>query len=378
MQQENMKTLESLEDFRHFSEKELEIRFDQLKKQIVPADKTIREQAEKHWGHVAKPLGSLGVLEEDIVRTAAAQGEKVPDFSKRALLIFCADNGVVEEGVSQTGQEVTAAVARSIAGRHSSVCQMAEVAGADIIPVDIGIQNREEIHGVLNKKIRCGTRNFLKEPAMTEEETVRAMAVGMELVRTLKEEGYRILATGEMGIGNTATSSAMAAALLKCEVPLVTGKGAGLSEKGLLHKQEVIGQAIRKYDLYEKDAFTILETVGGLDIAGLVGLCIGGAIYRIPIVLDGVISLVAALTAEKIAPGTKEYLLTSHQGKEPAAKFLLKALEKEAVLNAHMALGEGTGAVMMFPLLDMALRVYHAETTFFDIQVEQYQRFDKL
>jgi len=244
--------------------------------------------------------------------------------------------------------------------------------------VDIGIQNREEIHGVLNKKIRCGTRNFLKEPAMTQEETVRAMAVGMELVRTLKEEGYRILATGEMGIGNTTTSSAMAAALLKCEVPFVTGKGAGLSEKGLLHKQEVIGQAIRKYDLYEKDVFTILETVGGLDIAGLVGVCIGGAIYRMPIVLDGVISLVAALTAEKIAPGTKEYLLTSHQGKEPAAKFLLKALEKEAVLNAHMALGEGTGAVMMFPLLDMALRVYHAETTFFDIQVEQYQRFDKL
>ena len=174
------------------------------------------------------------------------------------------------------------------------------------------------------------------------------------------------------------TSMDMAAALLKCEVPLVTGKGAGLSEKGLLHKQEVIGQAIRKYDLYEKEAFTILETVGGLDIAGLVGVCIGGAIYRIPIVLDGVISLVAALTAEKIAPGTKEYLLTSHQGKEPAAKFLLKSLEKEAVLNAHMALGEGTGAVMMFPLLDMALRVYHAETTFFDIQVEQYQRFDKL
>ena len=170
----------------------------------------------------------------------------------------------------------------------------------------------------------------------------------------------------------------MAAALLKCEVPLVTGKGAGLSEKGLLHKQEVIGEAIRKYDLYEKDAFTILETVGGLDIAGLVGLCIGGAIYRIPIVLDGVISLVAALTAEKIAPGTKEYLMASHQGKEPAAKRLLKALNKEAVLDARMALGEGTGAVMMFPLLDMALRVYHAETTFFDIQVEQYQRFDKL
>ena len=345
---------------------------------IEEPDKKIRQEIKANWDRVAKPLDGLGEFEGLLARIGAILGSPEIDIAKKAVIVMCADNGVVAEGISQSGQEVTVAVARSIAGRHSSVCQMAEVAGADIIPVDIGIQNREEIHGVLNKKIRCGTRNFLKEPAMTEEETVRAMAVGMELVRTLKEEGYRILATGEMGIGNTTTSSAMAAALLKCEVPLVTGKGAGLSEKGLLHKQEVIGQAIRKYDLYEKEAFTILETVGGLDIAGLVGVCIGGAIYRIPIVLDGVISLVAALTAEKIAPGTKEYLLTSHQGKEPAAKFLLKSLEKEAVLNAHMALGEGTGAVMMFPLLDMALRVYHAETTFFDIQVEQYQRFDKL
>ena len=321
----------------------------------------VRKQVLHNWDAIAKPIDGLGSFGTLTAQIGAITGEEKIDISKKAVLILCADNGIVEENISQSGQEVTAAVARSIAGRHSSVCQMAEVAGADIIPVDIGIQNREEIHGVLNKKIRCGTRNFLKEP-----------------VKKCAEAGYEILATGEMGIGNTTTSSAMAAALLKCEVPLVTGKGAGLSEKGLLHKQEVIGEAIRKYDLYEKDAFTILETVGGLDIAGLVGVCIGGAIYRIPIVLDGVISLVAALTAEKIAPGTKKYLLTSHQGKEPAAKFLLKALEKEAVLNAHMALGEGTGAVMMFPLLDMALRVYHAETTFFDIQVEQYQRFDKL
>ena len=314
----------------------------------------VRKQVLHNWDAIAKPIDGLGSFETLTAQIGAITGEEKIDISKKAVLILCADNGIVEENISQSGREVTAAVARSIAGRHSSVCQMAEVAGADIIPVDIGIQNREEIHGVLNKKIRCGTRNFLKEPAMTEEETVRAMAVGMELVRTLKEEGYRILATGEMGIGNTTTSSAMVAALLKCEVPLVTGKGAGLSEKGLLHKQEVIGEAIRKYDLYEKDAFTILETVGGLDIAGLVGVCIGGAIYRIPIVLDGVISLVAALTAEKIAPGTKEYLLTSHQGKEPAAKFLLKALEKEAVLNAltvDMALGCSTNSMLHLPAI---------------------------
>ena len=291
---------------------------------------------------------------------------------------MCADNGIVEEKISQSGQDVTAKVAAAMGRGTSSVCRMAKAAGVEVIPVHIGINEEGSPEGVLPCKVRRGTRNFIKERAMTEQETLAAIEIGMELAKRLAHEGYKLLATGEMGIGNTTTSSAMAAALLKCEVPLVTGKGAGLSEKGLLHKQEVIGQAIRKYDLYEKDAFTILETVGGLDIAGLVGVCIGGAIYRIPIVLDGVISLVAALTAEKIAPGTKEYLLTSHQGKEPAAKFLLKALEKEAVLNAHMALGEGTGAVMMFPLLDMALRVYHAETTFFDIQVEQYQRFDKL
>ena len=333
------------------------------------------ERCRQHWDSIAKPLHSLGKLEDALVRIAGMTGNERIHLDKKALVVMCADNGVVEEGVTQSGQEVTAIVSENMLSGKATSSIMCRSTGADIFPVDIGIARDTSLR---NEKVAYGTKNMAKGPAMTRQEAVQAIETGIRIVRELKEKGYQILATGEMGIGNTATSSAMAAALLKCEVPLVTGKGAGLSEKGLLHKQEVIGQAIRKYDLYEKDAFTILETVGGLDIAGLVGLCIGGAIYRIPIVLDGVISLVAALTAEKIAPGTKEYLLTSHQGKEPAAKFLLKALEKEAGLNAHMALGEGTGAVMMFPLLDMALRVYHAETTFFDIQVEQYQRFDKL
>lgn len=166
----------------------------------------VRKQVLHNWDAIAKPIDGLGSFETLTAQIGAITGEEKINISKKAVLILCADNGIVEENVSQSGQEVTAAVAKSIAGRHSSVCQMAEVAGADIIPVDIGIQNREEISGVLNKKIRCGTRNFLKEPAMTQEETVRAMAVGMELVRILKEEGYRILATGEMGIGNTTTS----------------------------------------------------------------------------------------------------------------------------------------------------------------------------
>lgn len=191
----------------------------------------VRKQVLHNWDAIAKPIDGLGSFETLTAQIGAITGEEKIDISKKAVLILCADNGIVEENVSQSGQEVTAAVARSIAGRHSSVCQMAEVAGADIIPVDIGIQNREEIHGVLNKKIRCGTRSFLKEPAMTQEETVRAMAVGMELVRTLKEEGYRILATGEMGIGNTTTSSAMAAALLNVKFRLSQEKGQGSVKK---------------------------------------------------------------------------------------------------------------------------------------------------
>ena len=300
----------------------------------------VRKQVLHNWDAIAKPIDGLGSFETLTAQIGAITGEEKINISKKAVLILCADNGIVEENISQSGQEVTAAVARSIAGRHSSVCQMAEVAGADIIPVDIGIQNREEISGVLNKKIRCGTRNFLKEPAMTQEETIRAIAVGMELVRTLKDEGYRILATGEMGIGNTTTSSAMAAALLKCEVSLVTGKGAGLSEKGLLHKQEVIGAAIRKYDLYEKDAFTILETVGGLDIAGLVGACIGGAIYRIPIVLDGHQSG-GSFNGRKNRTGNERVSAGITSGKRAGSKAIIKDIRKRGSLGCSHGIRRG-------------------------------------
>mgnify|MGYP000525546024 FL=1 len=248
MQQENMKTLESLEDFRHFSEKELEIRFDQLKKQIVPADKTIREQAEKHWEHVAKPLGSLGVLEEDIVRAAAAQGEEVPDFSKRALLIFCADNGVVEEGVSQTGQEVTAAVVSNMTRGRSCSCLMAEKAETDVFPIDMGIacevEHRGELHPLTERKIRRGTSNFTKAAAMTRQEVLTAILTGIDAVRVLKEQGYRLSAVGEMGIGNTTTSSAVASVLLQKDPELVTGAGAGLDSAGLKRKTEAIRRGI--------------------------------------------------------------------------------------------------------------------------------------
>ena len=252
---------------------------------------------------------------------------------------------------------------------------MASCIGADTIPVDIGINSDARVDGVLNRKIARGTHDFLLQPAMSEMETLCAIETGMDLVAKCKEDGYRILATGEMGIGNTTTSSAVAAALLGCESALVVGRGAGLSDRGLLRKREVVDLAIEKYDLYHQDAFTVLMTVGGLDIAGLVGMCIGGAICHIPVVLDGVISMVAALVAERIIPGVRDYVIASHKGKEPAVELLTKELHLHPVIDANLALGEGTGAVMMLSLLEPALCIYREETTFADISIAQYERF---
>ncbi|MCM1186707.1 MAG: nicotinate-nucleotide--dimethylbenzimidazole phosphoribosyltransferase [Lachnoclostridium sp.] len=338
-------------------------------------DEEIRKRVQKRWDLVAKPLDGMGKFETLIAQIGAVIGTEKIDISKKAVVIMCADNGIVEEGVSQSGQEVTLSVARSMGQKQSSVGQMAQIAGAYTIPVDIGINHREEITGVIDCKVRCGTRNFKREPAMTEEEAIQAIAAGMDLVCSLKQSGINLIATGEMGIGNTTTSSAVAASLLKCGADKVTGRGAGLDDEGLSRKKQVIADAIEKYDLYHADALTVLKTVGGLDIAGLAGVCMGGALYRMPIVLDGVISMTAALLAERILPGTKSCLLPSHKGKEPAVAALIQELDMEPVIDGGLALGEGTGAVMMFPLLDMALCIYDAGRTFSDIGIEGYTRF---
>ena len=210
---------------------------------------------------------------------------------------------------------------------------------------------------------------------MTREETVRAIFTGIGIVEECKRKGYQILATGEMGIGNTTTSSTVAAALLRCEADEVTGRGAGLCDEKLQRKKQMITEAVKKYKLYEAEPLIVLQTVGGLDIAGLVGVCIGGGVFHIPIVLDGVISMVAALLSERIAQGTIRYLIPSHKGKEPAVEKLMKELGIEPVIDGRMALGEGTGAVMMLSLLEMAMCVYRKRTLFSDISVEQYERY---
>lgn len=342
---------------------------------VSEPDGEIYRRILRNWDRIAKPLDGMGRFETMTARIGAILGTEEISLSKKAVIIMCADNGIVEEGISQSGQEVTAAVAEQMGKGTSSVGRMAAFAGVDTIPVDIGINRKASIPGVLDKKVRSGTRNFRVEPAMTEEEAVRAVFIGIELAEECKRKGYHIIATGEMGIGNTTTSSAVAAALLKCNGEEVTGRGAGLCDGKLRHKKEIIMEAIERYRLYDAEPLRVLETVGGLDIAGLAGVCIGGGLFRIPVVLDGVISMVAALLAERLVPGTVRYLIPSHRGKEPAVERLMAELGLEPVIDGNMALGEGTGAVMLFSLLDMALSVYRGRTLFSDIRVEQYERY---
>lgn len=360
---------------KHISDDMIKHSFEELS--LTAPDQTVYEAVLKNWDAVAKPLDGLGRFETLTAQIGAIHGTEEIDISKKAVIIMCADNGIVAEGISQSGQEVTTAVARQMAKGASSVGKMAALLGADTIPIDIGMREPERIPGILDRKIRCGTHNFRIEPAMSEAEAVLAIRTGIEAVADCKQKGYRILATGEMGIGNTTTSSAVTAALLACDADEVTGRGAGLSDDRLLRKKRVIAEAIEQYGLSGAPPLRILSTVGGFDIAGLAGICMGGGLFHMPIVLDGVISLTAALLAERILPGTAAYLIASHKGREPAAEKLTDVLQLQPVIDADMALGEGTGAVMMLSLLDMALSVYQKKTSFSDMQIEPYERYRK-
>lgn len=342
---------------------------------ITPPSNDIFFKIKSEWDSMAKPLDGMGDFEEITARIGAILGTKYFDINKKAVVIMCADNGIVEEGISQSGQDVTLSVSVALGKGISTVNRLANSVGADVVPVDVGINSDSVIYGVLNKKVMRGTKNFLKEPAMTEDEALKAISVGIEMARFCKDRGYSIIATGEMGIGNTTTSSAVLAAITGSEAEKVTGRGAGLSDEKLFRKYQVIREAMKKYRFDENDTLRILSTVGGLDIAGMAGLYIGGAKYGIPVVIDGLISSVAALVAGRLIPGVEDYMIASHLSREPAAEIIMKKLKLTPIINAGMSLGEGTGAVMMFALLEAAMALYKQHSVFSDISVEQYERY---
>ena len=337
--------------------------------EIGPADPGRMEQARRHWDAVAKPLHGLGLLEDAVVRMAGTA--PLRRDMRKAVAAFCADNGVVAQGVTQTDSSVTAVVAGNMLTGKASVCCMSRVAGAEVFPVDAGMVT--EVEGLRSIKVRRGTRDLSQEPAMTRQECLSVLLAGMDIARELSEMGCGLLAAGEMGIGNTTTSSAVAAALLGRPAEEMTGRGAGLSGEGLRRKIAVIDGAIALHRPDPADPIDVMTKVGGYDIAAMAGFYLGCARRRVSAVMDGFISTVAALAAVRLCPAAADVLIASHLSAEPGAGPVMEALGLVPLLKVGMALGEGTGAVSVMPLIDMALRVYFDMPSFDGIGIEAYQ-----
>lgn len=337
--------------------------------EIKPADRDETEKCLARWNRLAKPLYALGLFEDIVAKIAGINGDISID--KKCVAVMCADNGVVEENVTQAGSDVTAIIAGMMAAKEASVCRMAEIAGAEVFPFDIGMS--AEVECVPQIKTMSGTNNFAKTRAMTREDAAAAVNAGINTVKTLKEKGYNLIAAGEMGIGNTTTASGMAAVFLRCGARAVTGRGAGLSTEALEHKICVIENAIKLHNPDKNDPLDAISKVGGLDIAGMCGLFLGGALCKVPIVIDGFISSVAALAAAKLDKNAVGYMIASHKSKELGAQLVLDALGLAAPIDANMALGEGTGAVALMPLLDMAVNLYKKMAVFEDADIVSYK-----
>lgn len=340
---------------------------------VRPLCRGSMQAARERFSAIAMPLGSLGLLQEAVVQLAGIRRTPRPSIAKRACVVFCADNGVVAQGVTQCGQEVTAAVAENMDKGLSTVCLMAQHIGMTVFPVDIGVARPVRGSRILQKNIRRGTADITCEAAMTRQEAVRAVETGIALAADCVKQGYTLLCGGEMGIGNTTTSAAVTAALTGADARTVTGRGAGLSTEGLMRKVHAVETALALHRPDGTDALDVLHKVGGLDIAGLCGLYLGAAACGVPAVLDGVISCAAALLAVRLCPAAADYLLAAHCPAEPAGALLLQALDKRPFLTAGLRLGEGTGAVAGVSLLDLTLATYDGMPRFDEVGIEAYQ-----
>ncbi|MBR5509051.1 MAG: nicotinate-nucleotide--dimethylbenzimidazole phosphoribosyltransferase [Lachnospiraceae bacterium] len=341
-------------------------------KGILPIDRDAMEEAWKCWDSLCKPLRGLGWLEETLVQMAGIYRTPHPHPDKRAVVIMGADNGVVKEGVTQTDSSVTIQVLENMGDRLSTACVMCRLAGCELIPVNIGSLTDGKHPRIRNKVVRYGTDNIAEGSAMSREECIQAILIGVDTIREMKEEGYQLIVTGEMGIGNTTTSSACAAVLFDQEAEIVTGRGAGLSTAGLERKIQVIKRAIAVNQPDKQDPLDVITKVGGLDIAGMAGCYLGAAYYQMPILIDGFISAVSAYLAGMLCETAKEYMIATHCTTEPASCLVMEHLGKKAPLQAGMHLGEGTGAIMGLSLIDQALNVYYNLTTWDGAHVEAY------
>jgi nicotinate-nucleotide--dimethylbenzimidazole phosphoribosyltransferase len=340
-------------------------------KSIQPLDKNAMRQATLKIDNLSKPIGSLGALEEIAAKMAGIKGSMAYKKHKKNIIIMCSDNGVVEEGVSACPQSVTKSVTDNFSEGITGVCVLAKYYGSDMTVVDVGINADMENQNIIHRKIAYGTKNMAKEPAMTREQAIKAIEIGIEIVDDLVKEGYELFGTGEMGIGNTSTSAAVISVLTGLSIDIVVGKGAGLNEEQYENKKSVIKRALEVNNLYKEDVIDVMSKVGGFDIAGLCGCFLGAAKNKLPIVIDGFISSAAALCAYRLNPLCKEYIFASHLSAEPGAIHVMEEMGLQPMINLKMRLGEGSGCPMAFDIIEAALYSMENMGTFEDANIKK-------
>lgn len=339
--------------------------FEKTVSEIVAVNDDLRSHIQHHLDDLTKPPGSLGALEELAMRFCLITNTNKPVLAKKRIVTFAADHGVAAEGVSAFPQEVTPQMVMNMLFGGAAVNVLGAHTGTEVKVVDIGVAAElENAPGLIRKKVRQGTANMAKGPAMTEGEALEALEIGIAMAASADEDGVDILGTGEMGIANTTAASALFSALLPCPVFEITGRGTGINDETLQHKIKVIENALATNKALLNTPLGALRAVGGLEIAGIAGLILGAAARRIPIVVDGFISSAGALVACRIKPEVKDFLIFSHMSSEAGHKRFYEGFGVKPLLDLGMRLGEGTGAALVINLVEASCRIYNEMATF--------------
>jgi len=339
---------------------------------LTPPDRKLCAKARELLDKMAIPRGSLGRLEECAQRVVAITGSLTPEIKKKTVVVFAGDHGVVEEGVSAFPQDVTAQMVANFIKGGAGINVLSRHVGAEVLVVDVGVvADIKPQPGLLIKKVARGTQNMAKGPAMSRGEALHALSVGIEVAHRLKSEKTDLLGTGDMGIGNTTPSSAIASVLTGKKVEEVTGRGTGISDQMLDRKIQVIKKSLQLNQPNPLDPVEVLAKVGGFEIAAIAGVIIGAVFHKIPVVIDGFISTAAAVVAVSLAPVIREHLFAAHKSQERGHAVLLEWLNQRPLLDLSMRLGEGTGAALAMSLIESGVKVLREVLTFDDAKVRK-------
>jgi len=344
-------------------------------KEIVELDGDSMSKAQVRLDSLTKPQGSLGRLEELAKQISGITGSLNPDMSNKLIIVMAADHGVVDEGVSAYPKEVTLQMVYNFVNGGAGINVLSNHVGADVVVVDAGVAADltalSSNPSFINKKIAFGTANMAKGPAMSVEQARQALEIGIDVAQQMIEKGYGIIGTGDMGIGNTTASSAIASCMCGVDAELVTGYGTGIDQEGFNRKVDVIRRVIEVNRPNSRDGFDVLAKIGGFEIGGIAGVILGCAARRVPVVVDGFISGAGALIAESIAPKCRDYMIASHCSVEKGHKIMLEKLGMKPLFNFDMRLGEGTGAALGISIAQASMKILNEMATFGEAGVSQ-------